>query len=470
MLHLLKCYQKDAQEHLDNYYYHKLNASVIHLITNGVSALYYNAIKDRLYCDPANSLSRKSAQYVLNAILQIITRSVAAIVPHLAEELYAHFPLKELDSFFKTKQFNAPEAWYSDDVSELMLYILNVRKEINKQVGGTGKNKHVTMFMNKKQLHKLQKYIDEQNFSMELSDIFQVASVEIIDDAINAEEYKVETTTSNLFNCPRCRKFSSNNFNELCYRCHQVCAFSSSIENKKTVEECANVAHPQKKEISKAMKAYLERAREHDEFMKQQKYEFQIGKRHLANMMGEDPETFTQEDIDNAIEYLFPSGLYEKRARPRMRPPEEVFPQRKAAEFDETGRPHHFLFYTGNPNFYKLLHDIVEEINNLNKFEDAMIKKNNTPDPNLALQTAGYQWIDKELLEKKLVEGISDKNYNSFINAMDRLKGLPYSYRASEFISLYQKPLMKHTNLQDIPKLQYDKDGKAFIIVYGIAL
>lgn len=39
-----------------------------------------------------------------------------------------------------------------------------------------------------------------------------------------------------------------------------------------------------------------------------------------------------------------------------MRPPEEIYPQRKAAEFDEAGRPHHFLFYTGRPNFYKLLY------------------------------------------------------------------------------------------------------------------
>jgi small subunit ribosomal protein S9 len=29
-------------------------------------------------------------------------------------------------------------------------------------------------------------------------------------------------------------------------------------------------------------------------------------------MMGEDPETFTQKDIDRAITYLFPSGLFEK--------------------------------------------------------------------------------------------------------------------------------------------------------------
>ena len=35
-----------------------------------------------------------------------------------------------------------------------------------------------------------------------------------------------------------------------------------------------------------------------DEFMKEQLHQYNVGKRHLANMMGEDPETFTQEDID----------------------------------------------------------------------------------------------------------------------------------------------------------------------------
>ena len=35
-----------------------------------------------------------------------------------------------------------------------------------------------------------------------------------------------------------------------------------------------------------------------EEFIKKQVEEFNIGKRHLANMMGEDPETFTQGDIN----------------------------------------------------------------------------------------------------------------------------------------------------------------------------
>lgn len=249
------------------------------------------------------------------------------------------------------------------------------------------------------------------------------------------------------------------------------CSYNLVIRTSVTVSpetpsQSVKPAEIVKKTTSKAMRAYLERAREHNEFMSQQKHEFQIGKRHLANMMGEDPETFTQQDIDNAIEYLFPSGLFEKQARPRMRPPEEVFPQRKAAEFDETGRPHHFLFYTGKPNFYKLLFDIVEHINGLNKFEDAMMRKNLQPDPNLALDLTGYQWLDKESLENIMVETLNEKDYDNFVVAMERLCTLPYSYREKDFVFKYRKPLMSQTKTYDIPKLQYDENGRGYITTY----
>lgn len=36
--------------------------------------------------------------------------------------------------------------------------------------------------------------------------------------------------------------------------------------------------------------------------------------------------------------------------------PTDMYGNRKEAEFDETGRPHHFLFYTTKPNYYEILH------------------------------------------------------------------------------------------------------------------
>lgn len=43
---------------------------------------------------------------------------------------------------------------------------------------------------------------------------------------------------------------------------------------------------------------FMERSREYDEMIENARAEYQIGLRHLANMMGEDPETFTQTDAN----------------------------------------------------------------------------------------------------------------------------------------------------------------------------
>lgn len=221
-----------------------------------------------------------------------------------------------------------------------------------------------------------------------------------------------------------------------------------------------------KKSISKPMKAYMERAKANDEFMKIQNIGFKFGKRHLANMMGENPETFTQNDIDRAIEYLFPSGLYDKKARPLMKSPEDVIPQRKAAEFDETGRPFHNMFYTGRPNYYKLLHEIVDNFNNLNAFEDRMVKKQQVPNASQQIDTSGQEWLSKNALEKVLLEDITDTEYENFVSAMTRLILHPYSYKEKTFIDRYRKPLLVKTSADEIPEPQLEKDGKQIITVY----
>lgn len=221
-----------------------------------------------------------------------------------------------------------------------------------------------------------------------------------------------------------------------------------------------------KKKISKAMKAYLERAKENDEFMKRQHFEYNIGKRHLANIMGEDPETFTQKDVDRAIEYLFPSGIYDPAARPLMKPPSEVFPARKAAEFDEAGRPHHFLFYTGKPNFFKLLYDAAENIQALQSYEDKVNRKKEIPNPNEKIELGSTVWCTKEELEQMLVEGINELEYENFKLVMERLVTLPYSYRFKEFIEKFRKPLAAQRFALEIPKPSYDENGRAFITTY----
>lgn len=65
-----------------------------------------------------------------------------------------------------------------------------------------------------------------------------------------------------------------------------------------------------------------------------------------------------------AIQYLFPSGIYDKKARPFMKPPEQVYPPRKRIQFDKTGRPFHYMFFTGFPHYYNLCHVCYRNILN----------------------------------------------------------------------------------------------------------
>lgn len=39
-----------------------------------------------------------------------------------------------------------------------------------------------------------------------------------------------------------------------------------------------------------------------------------------------------------------------------MRPPDEVFPSRKKIQFDKTGRPFHYMFFTRFPHYYEMCH------------------------------------------------------------------------------------------------------------------
>ena len=132
--------------------------------------------------------------------------------------------------------------------------------------------------------------------------------------------------------------------------------------------------------MSSAMKMYLQRKREHDLFISKERAEFEVGKQHLAAMMGLDAANLDQEDIDRSIEYLFPSGLAPE-ARPSMRPPEEVFPRQKDAEFDVEGRPFHPFFYTLKPHFQESVYRMREHLEAVTIFGDRLRRQGKGPDP-----------------------------------------------------------------------------------------
>ncbi|NXG29010.1 RT09 protein, partial [Dromaius novaehollandiae] len=196
-------------------------------------------------------------------------------------------------------------------------------------------------------------------------------------------------------------------------------------------------------------------------FIKKQIEEFNLGKRHLANMMGEDPETFTQEDIDKAIAYLFPSGLFDERARPMMKHPTEIFPEKRKIQWGEDGRPFHFLFYTGKQSYYSLMHETYGMLLNAQKYQDQMTAQGFPPEKEKK-NLPGSRWLTKVELEEMLLEKLSDHDYSRFIQLLQKLVTLPYGNVEEKYMQKFSKEIAMQLQKVVIEPLKYDEQGVAF--------
>ncbi|CAN9498324.1 unnamed protein product [Ophioblennius macclurei] len=203
------------------------------------------------------------------------------------------------------------------------------------------------------------------------------------------------------------------------------------------------------------------------EFVQKQVEEFDIGKRHLANMMGEDPENFTQEDIDRSIAYLFPSGLFEKKARPLMKHPDEIFPKQRAVQWGPDGRPFHFLFYTGKQTYYSLMHELYGKILNIEKHQDRLRAKGVFSQDAKLISPGMSRWLTKVELEVVLVETISPQDYDRFIQLIERLLAMPYGATEEEFVMRYRRQVEAQSAQQVAPALETDDRGVAFSTAEG---
>lgn len=188
-------------------------------------------------------------------------------------------------------------------------------------------------------------------------------------------------------------------------------------------------------------------------------------------MMGIDAETMTQEDIDKSIEYLFPAGLKDKHSNPVMKPPEEVYPSQKDAEFDFDGRPYHPFFYTRNPNFCKIMFDIVEQYESCVHLSDRLISQRRKPDEKSVLDAANMlssRWVTfKELREMTIETDITKSQYDEFISTLERFVAEPFSYNFKEFIFKFRKDHTSVKTIGEVPMTSMDQDGREFIEAVG---
>ncbi|EPX71978.1 isoleucine-tRNA ligase [Schizosaccharomyces octosporus yFS286] len=85
-------FQNEIQSSYESLTFNKAVQSILQYMNSFLSSTYFDSIKDRLYSDDPNSLSRRSAQTTLYKILLTIIWSISPIVPLLSQEVWRSFP------------------------------------------------------------------------------------------------------------------------------------------------------------------------------------------------------------------------------------------------------------------------------------------------------------------------------------------------------------------------------------------
>ncbi|KAJ1525977.1 hypothetical protein ONE63_009160 [Megalurothrips usitatus] len=198
------------------------------------------------------------------------------------------------------------------------------------------------------------------------------------------------------------------------------------------------------------MRAYIDRVKEFEQKTILASEEYDTGKRFLANIMGEDPSLFSNEDVDKAVQYLLPSGIYQEFCRPEMKPPQDIV---QKAKFDDTGRPYHFMFYTNAPKLYELQHDIVKRINKADKLLEALHRKGHMPEKEHQVELVTSEWVDRIALSTILNERIGDAHFDRTMIALNHLANHPMSNYFKDFIMTYRKPVVVHLTEMSFPEV-----------------
>ena len=207
-----------------------------------LSSLYLDIIKDRLYCDGADSAARRSAQSALWIILDAMTKVFAPILAFTCDEIWLQMPHRNGDDGRNVllNQMSKPYADYALSDTEMAVWetALRVRSDVNgvletaradKRIGKS-LEAHVALFANDEDAKAALDAVK----SVDLPEIFIVSNVStnetapaegaVVGQGVNFPGLTIAVTEAKGTKCPRCWMHSeSPDEHDLCPRCAAVC-------------------------------------------------------------------------------------------------------------------------------------------------------------------------------------------------------------------------------------------------------
>jgi len=226
-----------AEDGYKNYEFHAITHAVNDFCVVTLSARYLDIIKDRLYCDGKDSLSRRAAQTALWLVLDAMTKLFAPILAFTCDEIWLAMPHKAEDDARNVllNVMSKPYAEYALDDAAMAKWdtVFAVRGDVNLALEAARNEKrigkaleaHVTLHA----ADDAAKAALEAVKDLDLVSILLVSSVELGEaegvKGANFPGLTVAVTEAKGVKCPRCWMHSEQADAEgLCPRCAKVVA------------------------------------------------------------------------------------------------------------------------------------------------------------------------------------------------------------------------------------------------------
>jgi isoleucyl-tRNA synthetase len=220
ILHRLAEVIKDVTEAYDNFQFSRFFQTIQNFCTVDLSNFYLDIAKDRLYISAPNAPRRRSCQTVLMYCLEAITKAIAPVLAHTAEDIWQYLPYPvPYKSVFQAGWFTAHDKWYKPELATKWEYLREVRSEVNKVLETARTGKLIGAPLEAKVLLSVSDAVQKDylaSLGEELRYLFIVSQAEIVDSLPAADftgeanNLKIAVVKADGEKCPRCWNYSTH--------------------------------------------------------------------------------------------------------------------------------------------------------------------------------------------------------------------------------------------------------------------
>lgn len=134
MLGRLSATLSEVDEAMSEYQFNRATQELLRFASADLSNFYLDVAKDRLYISGITDARRRSCQTILHAIIEGFAKSIAPVLPHMAEDIWQNLPYdKPTESVFEGGIRSELKAFDEHDDEQWTL-VRNIRDDVNQML------------------------------------------------------------------------------------------------------------------------------------------------------------------------------------------------------------------------------------------------------------------------------------------------------------------------------------------------